>query len=471
MRIPKRLQAACILFTLSAVVLAQELPIPLQDALKRAEIPANATAVYVREVGDGPVLIAYNEQQSFSPASVMKLVTSTAALELLGPTYTWKTRAFVDGVQRGDVLDGDLIIKGSGDPKLTLENFWLFLRRIRARGIREINGNLLLDRSVFEEAAHDAAAFDGDPLKPYNVGPDALLLNYKALALRFVPDAGGRNVSVAMDPPFASYTLVPPRLTNGECGEWRAGLRAAVDISGARFAGTYAASCGERTWYVHPYQITHTQYFDLVFRRMWSELGGTLKGQVRSGAVPPTARLVVEWESAPLPEVIRDINKFSNNVMARQLLLTIASHVTAQPGNTTHGAAAVRTWLAGRGINAPELVIENGSGLSRNERISAVSMGRLLEAVFRSSLMPEFIASLPLAGNDGTMRLRVKEQAVSGHAHIKTGMLNGVRAIAGYVDAASGRRYAVVCFVNHPNATRGAMEMQDLLLQWVYERG
>lgn len=470
MRIPKRLQAACILFVLSAVVLAQELPVPLRDALKRAEIPADAAAVYVREVSGGPVLIAHNEQQSFSPASVMKLVTSTAALELLGPTYTWKTRVFADGVQRGDVLDGDLIIKGSGDPKLTLENFWLFLRRIRARGIRKINGNLLLDRSVFEEATHDAAAFDGDPLKPYNVGPDALLLNYKALALRFVPDEGSHNVSVAMDPPFASYTLVPPRLTNGECGEWRAGLRAAVDVSGVRFAGSYAASCGERTWYVHPYQITHTQYFDLVFRRMWSELGGTLKGEVRSGTVPSTARPIAEWESAPLPEVIRDINKFSNNVMARQLLLTIASHVTAQPGNTTHGAAVVRTWLAGKGIDAPELVIENGSGLSRNERISAASMGRLLEAVFRSSLMPEFIASLPLAGNDGTMRLRVKERAVSGHAHIKTGMLTGVRAIAGYVDAASGRRYAVVCFVNHPNATR-AMEMQDLLLQWVYERG
>jgi len=470
MRILKRLQAACVLFILTAVACSQELPIPLQDALKRAEIPVNAAAVYVQEVGDGPVLIAHNAQQAFSPASVMKLVTSTAALELLGPTYTWKTRAFAEGVQHGDVLDGDLIIKGSGDPKLTLENFWLFLRRIRARGIREIRGNLLLDRSVFEEMAYDAAAFDGDPLKPYNVGPDALLLNYKALMMRFVPDEGGRSVSVAMDPPFAGYTLVPPRLTNGECGEWRAGLRAAVDVSSARFAGTYAASCGERTWYVHPYQITHTQYFDLVFRQMWSELGGTLKGEVRAGSVPPTARPIAEWESVTLPEVIRDINKFSNNVMARQLLLTIASHVTAQPGNTTRGAAVIRTWLAEKGIDAPELVIENGSGLSRSERISAMSLGRLLEAVFRSSLMPEFIASLPLAGNDGTMRLRVKEQAVSGHAHIKTGMLNGVRAIAGYVDAASGRRYVAVCFVNHPNATH-AMEMQDLLLQWVYERG
>ena len=430
----------------------------------------DAAAVYVREVSDGPILIAHHEQQSFSPASVMKLVTSAAALELLGPAFTWKTRAFADGAQRGDVLDGDLIIKGSGDPKLVLENLWLFLRRIRASGIREIRGNLLLDRSVFEETIYDPAAFDGDPQKPYNVGPDALLLNYKALALRFVPHETSHSVSVAMDPPLADYKLVSPRLTNGECGEWRAGLQAAIDVSGARFAGTYAASCGERTWYVHPYQLTHTRYFDLVFRRMWAELGGKFKGEVRPGAVPSTARPIAEWESAPLPEVVRDINKFSNNVMARQLLLTIASHVTALPANTTRGAAVVRSWLAGKGIDAPEMAIENGSGLSHNERIAAVTMGRLLEAVFHSSLMPEFIASLPLAGNDGTMRSRLKEQAVSGHAHIKTGMLNGVRAIAGYVDAVSGRRYAVVCFVNHPNATR-AVEMQDLLLQWVYQHG
>jgi D-alanyl-D-alanine carboxypeptidase/D-alanyl-D-alanine-endopeptidase (penicillin-binding protein 4) len=191
---------------------------------------------------------------------------------------------------------------------------------------------------------------------------------------------------------------------------------------------------------------------------------------VRDGAVPPDARLVAEWESASLSEVIRDINKYSNNVMARQLLLTIAAQRTTQPGSAANGAEVVRNWLAGKGIEAPELLVENGSGLSRNERLAASTLGSLLDAAFRSPVMPEFIASMPLAGNDGTMRSRVKDRLVSGHAHIKTGMLNDVRAIAGYVLAASGRRYVVVCFVNHPNAGK-AVEMQDLLLEWVYERG
>lgn len=473
MRILERLQAACLLFALCGIVActtARELPVPIADAFKRAEIPIGAAGIYVREVGNGPVLIASNENVPFSPASTMKLVTSNAALELLGPTFTWKTLAFADGIQTGDVLHGDLILKGSGDPKLVIENFWLFLRRIRERGIREIRGNLLLDRTVFDDIAYDPAVFDADPMKPYNVGPDALLFNFKAMAFRFVPVESSRSVAVSMDPPVDVFPIVAPRLTNGACSEWRGRLQPVIDANGARFLGEYPASCGERTLYVHPYQMTHTQYFNLVFRRIWGELGGTITGEVRNGYVPPNARLVTQWESAPLSEVIRDINKYSNNVMARQVLLTLASHQLNAPANQERGATVVKTWMARKGIDAPELVIENGSGLSRTERISAATMGSLLGAAFQAPTMPEFIASMPLVGYDGTMRQRLNAQGVAGHAHIKTGMLNDVRAVAGYVLAASGKRYAVVCIINHPNAMRGP-EVQDMLLQWVYEHG
>ena len=268
---------------------------PIADALKRAEIPLSAFGAYVQETGSGSILFASNANTPFSPASTMKLVTSNAALELLGPTFTWKTKAFADGVQTGDVLSGDLIIKGSGDPKLVMESFWLFLRRIRAKGIREIRGRVLLDRSIFENAAYDPAAFDGDPMKPYNVGPDALLLNFKAMTFRFIPDEVASAVQVQVDPPLNAYPVVAPRIAHGDCGDWRAGLHSAIDAGGARFPGMYAASCGERTLYVHPYRMTHTQYFDLVFRRIWKELGGSFKGEVREGSVPPTARLITEW--------------------------------------------------------------------------------------------------------------------------------------------------------------------------------
>ncbi|MGI4850243.1 MAG: D-alanyl-D-alanine carboxypeptidase/D-alanyl-D-alanine endopeptidase, partial [Janthinobacterium lividum] len=234
--------------------------------------------------------------------------------------------------------------------------------------------------------------------------------------------------------------------------------------------GGYAASCGDKIWYVHPYQLSHTDYFAAVFRQLWRELGGTFSGQVRDGLVPAGARAVTSWDSPTLPDIIRDINKYSNNVMARQLLMSLSAETLKLPGSPERGGRAVKSWLAGKGIEAPELIIENGSGLSRIERISARTMGLVLGAAFQSPTMPEYLSSLPLAGYDGTMRTRLKNRSVAGNAHVKTGSLDAVRAIAGYVLAASGKRYVVVCLVNHQNAP-AAGPANDLLLQWVYENG
>lgn len=470
MQIPKPLQAALLWLALASAAGAQSLPVTVASALQRAAIPRAAVGLYVARVDNAAVVRALNERTPFNPASTMKLLTTHAALETLGPTFQWKTEAYATGGLLDGVLYGDLIIKGSGDPKLVLENFWLFLRRLRAAGIQDIRGDLILDRTAFEQIPHDPAAFDGDPLRPYNVGPDALLLNFKSIAFRFVPDSATGITRVVVEPPLAAYPVKAPRLVAGECGDWRGRLDARIDAEGARFPGTYAAACGEQTWYVHPHPMTHTRYFDLAFRRQWADLGGMLRGEVRGGVLPADARPIASWESPQLSELIRDINKFSNNVMARQLLLTLAHEVTGLPANQVHGAAVLRTWLRNKGIDASELVIDNGAGLSRSERVSARTLGRMLVAAYQAPTMPEFIASLPVAGLDGTMRARMKADPVAGHAHIKTGRLEDVRAIAGYVLSASGRRYAVVCLINHANVAR-AHEVQDALLQWVYERG
>lgn len=470
MHILTRLYAACCLLLFAGSALAQELPSPVAAALQRAEIPLRALGVLVQGVGSSQPLLAVNPGQPFNPASTMKLVTTNAALDLLGPVHTWKTRAYAVGMQDGDVLQGDLVLKGGGDPKLVLENFWLFLRQIRATGVREIRGDLVLDRTAFEAERFDAAEFDGDPLKPYNAGPDALLLNYGAMGFRFMPDEAARTVGVALNVPAAGYTVSPPALINGQCGDWQDKLRAEFNGVGVSFRGGFSASCGEKTWHVHPHQMTQNQYFGMVFSQLWRDLGGAISGTVKNGSLPQDARLLAEWVSPALPEVIRDINKFSNNVMARQVFLALSADSPALPANPQRSAQAVRAWLAGKGIDAPELVLENGSGLSRRERIAAATMGRMLLAAFQSPLMPEFIASMPLAGFDGTMRKRLNGQGAAGHAHIKTGSLQEVRTLAGYVQAASGKYYAVVCLINHRNASAG-QAAQDALLQWVYENG
>ena len=470
MRIFRRLQAGVLLFFVSGCLLAQDLPASVVKAFRQAGIPVSAVGAYAQEAIAGRTLFVQNGMMPLNPASTMKLVTTEAALQLLGPAYTWKTAAYASGAQRGDVLDGDLVIRGGGDPRLLMENLWLFLRQIRNKGIRQINGNLVLDRSLFEARAFDASQFDGDPLKPYNAGPDALLLNYHSFALTLTPDQASGRAQVHVDPPVGGLPISGPILVDGECGNWKAALTPSLTDDGIEVTGAYPYACGENTWYVHPYQMSQGRYFGAIFRQLWTEMGGGLNGEVRDGALPADARLVAEWQSAPLAQVIRDINKFSNNVMARQLLLSIAAQASRSPANPETGVAAVRAWLLDKGIEAPELVIENGSGLSRIARISAYTMGRILLAAYNSPTMPEFISSLPLIGNDGSMRNRLRNSPAAGRAHIKTGSLDGVSAVAGYMMAASGKLYAVVCMVNHPNAGM-ARDALDLLLQWVYEHG
>lgn len=247
-------------------------------------------------------------------------------------------------------------------------------------------------------------------------------------------------------------------------------MRAMVNSERIRFDGAYPTVCGEKTWGMHQHMMSNNQYFGAIFKQLWRDLGGKFDGKVADGVAPEEATPIVEWTSAPLSETIRDINKFSNNVMTRQLLLTIASEVYKTPATVENGAIAIQHWLIRNGLLADELVIENGSGLSRIARISADTLGHILLLNWRSTLMPEFISSLPLAGMDGTMQRRVNNMGVTGHSHIKTGSLKGVRALAGYVLSSSGKRYVVINLVNHPNARR-VSNAQDALLQWVYENG
>ncbi len=449
---------------------AQRLPVEVQKELRRAGIPQNATAVIVQEVGRRSPRIALNATKPFNPASTMKLLTTGAALDLLGPAFTWKTTVYISGELRGDVLHGDVIFKGGGDPKFVSENLWHFLRQIRAKGIRDIRGDVLLDRGAIAMRPFDAAAFDGAPEKAYNAGPDALLLNFKALKLHFSPDGTIGKARVAVDPPLEDFSVDMPKLSNEECNGWQKKLDLGVNGSSVGFNGTYDTTCGEQSWFVHAYWLSSDQYFGAAFRQIWRDAGGVFRGDVKAGSVPTEAKVFAEWTSPPLVEVVRDINKFSNNVMARQLLVTLAMDPQGQPATTQQGANVIKGWLAEKRIDASELVIENGSGLSRIERMSAATMSKLLLAMWRSPRMPEFMSSLPISAHDGSMRQRLNETNVAGYAHIKTGGLREVRTIAGYVLAASGKRYIVVCFINHPNARDGG-DAQDALLQWVYENG
>jgi serine-type D-Ala-D-Ala carboxypeptidase/endopeptidase (penicillin-binding protein 4) len=449
---------------------AAALPRPVARAFLDQRIPLSAVSAYVQELGTVAPLFSQQPAKPMNPASTMKLLTTFAGLELLGPDYRWRTEAYAAGPINDGVLDGNLVLKGYGDPKITIEQFRELIARLRATGLSTIRGDLVLDRTFFAPAAHDPAAFDGEPLKPYNVGPDALLVSFKSVRFVFAPNPAGDAVEVRAEPALASVTIRgAPRLAPGDCGDWRASLQAVFanrpDRAEAAFGGRYPAACGERDWYVA--MLDHPHFVRESFARAWADAGGSFDGRVRDGTVPTGVKPLVTLESAPLYDIVRDINKLSNNVMARQLFLTLATTAYPPPATTAHAADAVKRWLRGRELNFSELVLDNGSGLSRNERIAAQSLGRLLLTAYASGVRADFVSSLAVAATDGTVRKRFENDTVAEQAFLKTGSLGGVRAIAGYVFAPNGRTFVVACFVNHPNAARAQVPL-DTLVEWVY---
>ena len=451
----------------SALPHGSGLPAPFSRSLALSGIPTAAAALDIRTV-EGKVLASHNQQLAFNPASVMKLVTTAAALDLLGPDYRWITRVYAQGPLVADVLNGDLIIQGSGDPRLAHEDLARLLRRLRSLGVREIQGDLVLDRSLFQTTLDDAAAFDGLPYRAYNALPDALLLDAKAISLRFFPDAQTQSVRVAMEPPMVDFLIEPPKLDTEPCINWREKLGTVVDPSSVHFSGTYSVDCGERVLVLHAHTLSHARYFDAVFRQLWRELGGSIVGVMREEKKLDSARELLQWESPTLTQIIRDINKHSNNVMARQLLISLATLPTSTAVTPEVGAAQAKAWLDTLGVNSESVVIENGAGLSRKERLSANTLSKVLYHAWHSPYMPEFIASLPIVGVDGTMIRTLKNSAVKARAHIKTGSLNDVASIAGYVKAKSGRWISVVCMINHAEANSARTSFNELL-EWIYE--
>jgi len=462
----------CYAITATAQDIA-DLPPPVAAALTQAGIPPTSIGLYVQDVDADKPLLAIGAERALNPASAMKLVTTYAGLSLLGPAYTWKTEIYSDAPLRNGVLKGDLIIKGYGDPQLTLEDFWLLLSELRQRGVRKIRGDLVLDRSYFEPATADPARFDNEPARPYNTLPDALLVNFKAVRLEFIPDPGRHALTILTSPPLPQIRVRNHIVLDNEpCGDWAKRLKPTVTDDGANaqllISGNYSITCEEQE---REYSVLdHPHYVHALLTLLWRELGGIFNGGVRDGKVPPTARLLAAHQSRPLAETVRDINKFSNNVMARQLFLTLgASTGEGPPGTVNNAAHVVQQWLMQKGLVFPELTMENGSGLSRTDHISAKSLGTLLLDAFRSPVMSELMASLPIVAVDGTMRKRLLGTGVAGQAHIKTGLLEDARSVAGYLLDGHGHRLVVVFLVNHPNAG-DAQSAQDALLEWLYAR-
>lgn len=458
-----------------------EMPVALQQILARAQVPLEAVSLLVMDAsGAQTPRLSHRADEPMNPASVMKLVTTYAALDTLGPDFTWKTRVILDGEIKDGLLTGNLIIRGGGDPKLVVERLQAMLMQVQNSGVRAVSGDIVLDRSAFSVNGQSAADFDGEPLRPYNARPDALLVNFKSLVMTFTPDPATGRAVVRSEPPLAGVQIDQsvPLLNSPRCGDWRSDLQAGLDRpERVQFAGNYSAGCGERVWpsaYVEP-----DSHAARAIEGSWKLLGGLLTGRVRD-ATPTelsmlrlrgtlsgqTAPVRLEVPSVPLLDVVRDVNKFSNNVMAQHVFLSLARAGGPVPDTIAtyeDSRMSVQAWWRKTLPKATAPLLDNGSGLSRSERISASSLAAMLSQASASRVGPAYADSLLQLGIDPGMRDRAR--AAAGRAQLKTGTLRDVTAVAGYVQGLSGRRYIVVGMINHINASAGRAAL-DQLLEW-----
>jgi serine-type D-Ala-D-Ala carboxypeptidase/endopeptidase (penicillin-binding protein 4) len=393
------------------------------------------------------------------PGSAMKLVTSVVALDTLGSTHTGRTRLLAGGPVAGGVLQGDLVLQGGADPDLGLATLWLLLRELRDQGITRIQGDLLLDRQRYRPARLDIGAppFDERPESWWNVIPDALLLDLGLQTLALVAD--GERLSARIRPAIAGLRVDSSgmRLNDKPCNRWSEDWQSPLwqeDAAGSVLVlrGAFPRRC---TRHEDLQAAERTRYAGLAF------------AQTYPLAAPDTLPVLAQRRSRPWGEMLRMMVKTSDNTLTRLLFLELGVPAMAdRPQAQTLDLAreAVQGWYARQGIAAPGLVVDNGSGLSRSERISTETLAQTLAWVWRSRHASDLMMTLPVAGVDGTLRNRLKDSPATGWARLKTGTLRNVRALAGVVKDPQGRDWAVVAMLNADENIDAGRAVLDLLV-------
>ncbi|MGH9866653.1 MAG: D-alanyl-D-alanine carboxypeptidase/D-alanyl-D-alanine endopeptidase [Candidatus Polarisedimenticolia bacterium] len=419
----------------------------LAAILKTPDLARSQVGMRVVEADTGRVLFDHNAEMPLKPASNMKVMTSAAALSLLRPEYVFNTLFMASSRPVNGVLAGDLYIKGYGSPALSGEQWWLMAREMKARGIDRVEGDLVGDDSYFDGLdrpqgwpSHTEDAF-------YNAPVSALSADYNAVTIVVRPGRMGGTPEVVLTP-FASFFKVANRAVTTAS---RSNLRVGRQFDGTQNVIVVDGQISARSAPSISYRAVEqpTFYALSAFREAASKEGIVINGVSRRGSIPQGALRLYEHESRPLTDLVRTMNKLSNNYMAESFLKTLGAETAGVPGSVEKGAAAVTSFLEGLGVDTRNLVLADGSGLSHADRLTAASLTAVLLAMYRdfeSSF--EFITSLPIGGVDGTLDRRMVGGPAQRRIRAKTGHLNGVSSLSGYAFTNQGRALAFSILVN-----------------------
>ncbi len=448
-----------------------EFPASVKEALAHAQIPLSGVSVMVQVVGEKSPRLVWNEQVPRLPASLMKLVTTYAALLKWGPTKTWVTRVWGQPARAG-VVSGNLYVQSEGDPALSFERWQQMWRQLRNQGMREIRGDIVIQGPAFAMANQDPSAFDGLGYRAYNAIPGPLDLASRTELLHIVPL--GKQIRVYPEIQLPEVRLVSHLLgDSGPCpADWKQNLALQVEDEGpratVRLDGRLSLQCQEKTLSLHV--LDDVAWIEALFRASWRELGGTFAGHVVWGKIPADLPLLEEMQSPALASQIGGINKNSNNLMARTLFLELGENAPGSAALTSaQSIQEVKRLLGLRGMHFPELVLENGSGLSRQEQITPAHLNQLLQDAAQNPLQPEFMASLAWIGEEGTLLHRFEAPELVHRFRLKTGSIQGVNALAGYGLNAKGQWVSLVFMANDARAG-ASKEAQEALLRWIEEQ-
>ena len=463
----------CLVSVLATSTAAQaRLPDPLAKLLNEEGISPSSISILIKEAGASIPLVSHLADTPRNPASTMKLLTTIAALDLLGPGYRWETKIYLNGTLKAGTLKGDLVLKGSGDPWFVIERFWTLLKNLQARGLKHIDGDLVIDEHLFDQSAIDTHTLDGKPYRAYNTSPSAALINYSYT--KIIVRSAHNGLTVLTEPPISTLQIKNKvRVLPGACNGRNGGITLAITAHSHRtevtVGGQYPPSCGEVI--LKRSVLPHNQYIYGLFRYLWEEMGGSLTGTFRKGTAAPGDTEFLSFPSVPLGQIVTYINKFSNNVMSRNLLLTLAAEHNGAPAKPEQGVDVVHRWLATQGLKLEALNMVNGAGLSRQARLTARGLADLLEHAHYSTFASELKASLPLAGFDGTAQRHFRGLAPKGRLQLKTGQLKQVRAIAGFAETPDKKTWIVVILQNHSSTKLTPdYSVHQGVIDWLYSQ-
>ncbi len=446
------------------------LPIAVQSEIEESPLTPEQISLWIAPA-DNPSapIVDFQSHIPRTPASVMKIITTGTGLLALGADYRWKTEFYTDGLFNNGTLNGNLIIKGYGDPYMVQEDMADMVSALQISGLLHINGNVILDNSYFSHSDTNPDTFDGHGIEPYNAIPNALSINFRTIQLSLITKKN--HINITTDPKL-TYTRIKNTMTLNRAKHCRGqkAFKPEINVDTAQHLITVSGTMSHRCKRKELTKVL-TDAGDLYFghfKKAWKRQGGAITGTWQYGSVPRNAKLFYRHQSRlPLSEQIAAMNKRSNNIMTRQLFLTIGAEQIEPPASLEKSRQVVMQQFKHFGIDTHNFFIDNGSGLSRSASISAKQLGQFLLAMHRSRASQTFEQSLSIAGVDGTLRYRLKDTPLAGNAIGKSGTLKQVKSLAGYLYAHSGKKYIYVMLFEGENA-RSGRPLMDNILQWIY---